>query len=258
MRLGFIGTGELASAIVTGLCSSDIELDSIQLSPRNFAIATDLRQRFQRVSIASSNQEVVDGCDTVIIAVRPPVARSVLSDLHFRPSHCIISVVSGLPLRRLSELVLPASRIARAVPLPSTAMRIGPTAIYPAEPLADQIFAAIGTVFEVEFEDEFEAICAATATIAASYAFLNAIAAWLSRNGVAEPKARDYISRMFLGLTKTSVDAPEETFQSLSNHHATAGGTNEQVLKHMVEHEFVDNVSRGLDAVLRRITTPRD
>jgi pyrroline-5-carboxylate reductase len=150
--------------------------------------------------------------------------------------------------------VLPASRIARAVPLPSTATRIGPTAIYPRDPIANTIFAAIGTVFEVESEDEFEAICAATATIATSYAFLNVIAGWLSRNGVAESKAREYISRMVLGLTTTSVDAPEKTFQALSNHHATVGGTNEQFLKHMVEHDFLENVSRGLDAVLRRIT----
>jgi len=195
----------------------------------------------------------VDDCETVIIAVRPQVARSVLSELRFRPSHCIISVVSALPVRRISELVSPASRIVRAVPLPSTAKRIGPTAIYPPDPIAGKIFAAIGTVFDVESEDEFEAICAATATIAASYAFLDVIAAWLSRNGISEPKAREYISRMVLGLTKTSVEAPEETFQSLSNHHATAGGTNEQFLKHMVENGFLESASRGLDAVLHRI-----
>jgi pyrroline-5-carboxylate reductase len=253
MRLGFIGTGEIASAIVTGLSSSDIELESIRLSPRNFAIATDLSQRFRTVSIASSNREVVDDCDTVIIAVRSPVARSVLSELRFRSSHCIISVVSSLPLRTISELVSPASRITRAVPLPSTAKRIGPTAIYPPDPLVGKIFAAVGTVFEVESEDEFEAICAATATIAASYALLDVIAAWLLQNRVPEPKAREYISRMFFGLTRTAVDAPEETFQSLSKHHATVGGTNEQFLKHMVENGFLESVSRGLDAVLRRI-----
>jgi len=253
MRLGFIGTGKIASAIVTGLSSSDAEVESIRLSPRNFAIATDLRKRFARVSIASSNQEVVDYCDTVVIAVRSPVAGSVLSELRFRPSHSIISVVSALPLRRISELVSPASRIARAVPLPSTATRMGPTAIYPPDPIAYKIFAAVGTVFEVESEDEFEAICAATATIAASYAFLDVIAAWLSRNRVPEPKAREYISRMFLGLTRTAVDAPEETFQSLSNHHATIGGINEQFLKHMAENGFLESASRGLDAVLHRI-----
>ena len=253
MRLGFIGTGEITSAIVTGLSSSDAPPDSIRLSPRNLAIATDLANRFPGVSIAPSNQDVLDVCETVVIAVRPAVAQDVLSALRFRADHRVISVVSSLSLKRVSQLVAPATHVTRAVPLPSTATRIGPTAIYPSDPIVDRIFAAIGTVFEVDSEDEFEAICAATATIAASYAFIDGIASWLSRNNVPEPKAREYVSRMFLGLVRTAVDAPEETFQSLSTHHATAGGTNEQFLKHMVEDGLLDSVSRGLDAVLSRI-----
>jgi len=130
---------------------------------------------------------------------------------------------------------------------------MGPTALYPPDAIADKIFAAIGTVFEVQSEDEFEAICAATATIAASYSFLDVIASWLSRNGVPEPQAREYISRMFLGLASTAVEAPVETFHSLSGHHATVGGLNEQFLKHMVDTGLLESVSRGLDAVLHRI-----
>jgi pyrroline-5-carboxylate reductase len=166
MQLGFVGTGEITSAMVTGLSSSDAEPHSIRLSPRNLEVATDLANRFRNVSIASSNQDVLDHCDTVMIAVRPQVARSVLSELRFRPEHCAISVVSALSLLRVSEFVVPATRITRAVPLPSTAQRIGPTAIYPTDRFVEDLFAATGTVFAVETEGEFDAICAATATIA--------------------------------------------------------------------------------------------
>ena len=255
MRLGFIGTGEITSAMVTGLSSSDAPLESIRVSPRNLAMATALANRFPDVSIAPSNQDVLDSCDAVVVAVKPNVARGVLSALRFRADHHVISVVSSLSVKSVSQLVGPAIGVTRAVPLPSTAKRIGPTAIYPSDPIADKIFAAIGTVFDVESEDEFEAICAATATIAASCALMDGISSWLSRNSIPEPKAREYISRMFLGLVRTVVDAPEETFQSLSDHHATAGGTNEQFLKHMVEEGLLENVSRGLDAVLHRIKT---
>jgi len=253
MKLGFIGTGEITAAIVTGLSSSDAELDSIRLSPRNLAIATDLNNRFPRVSIASSNQDVLDSCETVVIAVRPTVVRRVLSELRFRSDHVAISVVSLLSLRMASELVAPASRITRAVPLPSTAKRIGPTAIYPPDPLVGDLFAAIGTVFGVDSEDEFETICAATATIASFYAFVDEIASWMSRNKVPEGKARDYVARMFLGVTSAALDAPQRTFQSLASDHATGGGINEQFLKNMVEHGLLEDVSYGLDAVLQRI-----
>jgi pyrroline-5-carboxylate reductase len=154
MKLGFVGTGEITSAIVTGLNSSTAQF-SIRVSPRNRETATELANRFAVVSIALSNQDVVDASEVVVIAVRPAIAPSVISELHFRPDHCVISLVSGLSLQRLSELVAPATRIIRAVPLPSTARRAGPTGTYPSDQLANDLFGSIGTVFPVESEHEF-------------------------------------------------------------------------------------------------------
>jgi pyrroline-5-carboxylate reductase len=253
MQLGFIGTGEITSSIVTGLSSSSVTAHSIWLSPRNSAIAKGLANRFPGISVASRNQEVLDHSDTIVIAVRPSAARDVLSELRFRPDHRVISLVSALSLRTLSELVVPAARIARAVPLPSTAKRLSPTAIYPRDPLAFEVFAAVGTVFPVNSENEFDAICAATATIASYFAFNETIASWLEQQGVPAPQARDYLARLFLGVTTGAVDASGSSFQSLAATHATAGGINEQFLKHLVEHGFLARVSEGLDAVLLRI-----
>jgi pyrroline-5-carboxylate reductase len=254
MKLGFIGTGEITSSIVTGLCSSVTMPHSIRLSPRNPEIARRLANRFSGVSISSCNQEVLDHCDTIVIAVRPQVARDVLSELHFRPDHQVVSLVSGLSLRSVSEIVAPAVRVTRAVPLPSTAKRLSPTGIYPPEPASCDLFAALGTVFALESENEFDAMCAVTATMAAHFAFMERIGSWLAQHGIPELKARDYIARMFWGLTATAVDAPERSFRSLAGSHATAGGINEQFLRYLTEHGLLTNVSEALDAVLSRIS----
>ena len=71
MQLGFIGTGEITLSIVTGLNSSGVTAHSIWLSPRNSAVANELANRFHGISVASSNQEVLDHSDTIVIAVRP-------------------------------------------------------------------------------------------------------------------------------------------------------------------------------------------
>jgi pyrroline-5-carboxylate reductase len=253
MQLGFIGTGEITLSIVTGLSSSGVTAHSIWLSPRNSAVANGLANRFHGISVASCNQEVLDHSDTIVIAVRPSAARGVLSELAFRPDHRVISLVSALSLRSLSELVVPAVRIARAVPLPSAAKRLSPTTIYPPDPMALELFAALGTVFPVRAENEFDAICTTTATIASYYAFNETIASWLEHQGVPAPQARDYIARLFLGVTTGAVEASERSFQSLAATHATAGGINEQFLKHLVEHGLLTSVSEALDEVLHRI-----
>jgi pyrroline-5-carboxylate reductase len=108
-------------------------------------------------------------------------------------------------------------------------------------------------VFAVETEDEFNAMCAVTATIASYLAFNDTVACWLAENGIPESKARDYVGRMVFGLTTGAVDAPERSFQSLASQHATAGGINEQFLKHLIDRGVLRSVSEGLDAVMRRI-----
>ncbi len=253
MRLGFIGTGEITSSIVTGLSSSAVTGHSIWLSPRNSAVANGLANRFQAISVASCNQEVLDHSDTIVIAVRPAAARDVLSELRFHPDHHVISLVSALSLVSLSELVAPAVQIARAVPLPSAAKRLSPTATYPSDPAAIELFAAVGTVFPVESENQFDAICATTATIASYLAFSETIVSWLEQQRVPATQARDYIGRLFLGVTTAAAEVSERSFQSLAATHATAGGINEQFLKYMVEQGLLTSVSEALDEVLRRI-----
>lgn len=253
MQLGFIGTGEITASIVTGL-SSFGTTNAIWLSPRNAVIANRLAARFPGTTVASSNQEVLDCTDRIVIGVRPAVAREVLSGLRFRADHQVISLVSALSLKNLRELVSPAERISRAVPLPSAVKRLSPTAIYPASSAADELFSAVGTVFPVEHEQEFEAICATTATIATYYAFNETIASWLEKEGVPALQARDYVARLFLGVTTGAVEAPDRSFQSLSANHATTGGINEQFLKYMVERGLLTRVSEGLDEILHRIS----
>jgi pyrroline-5-carboxylate reductase len=126
-------------------------------------------------------------------------------------------------------------RVTRAVPLPSTAKRLSPTGIFPPEPAACDLFAALGTVFAVESENEFDAICAVTATIAALFRICreNRLLVGSTRDSRIEGPRLHRAN--VLGLTASAVDAPERSFQSLAANHATAGGINEQFLRYLIE-----------------------
>jgi pyrroline-5-carboxylate reductase len=253
-KLGFLGTGAITSAIVTGLNSNGDGPYSIRLSPRNQEAAADLASRFPQVSVASSNQEVVDECETVVIAVRPQIAGQVLSELQFRADQDVISLVAGFPVRRVQCLVSPASRVSRAIPLPSTARRRCPTAVYPRDPKAEELFALLGAAFAVETEAEFDALATATATMATYFAFADGVAAWLTQHGIPPQQARDYVAQVFSGLGQTAVESPELSFHSLAADHATRGGMNEQIQKYLTEHGVFDRLSEALDGVMRRVT----
>ena len=68
MRLGFIGTGKIASSVITGICNSKISFKKIFVSPRNRNIAQKLKRKFRKVSIAKNNQEIVNSCNWVFLA----------------------------------------------------------------------------------------------------------------------------------------------------------------------------------------------
>lgn len=251
MRIGFLGTGAITSAMVTGLSG---EGHAIRLSPRNWEIATDLARRFPMVSVAASNQEVLDECEVAVIAVRPQIAQEVLAELRFRDDHHAISLVSGLRAGRLREMVHPARSVARAVPLPSTAKRRCPTAIYPRDRAAIDLFTPLGAAFAVDTEDEFDAFCTATATMATYFGFGDGVACWLTRHGIRQAEARDYVARIFSGMAQTALESPERSFAKLAAEHATKGGTNEQVLNDLTGHGVFERFSEALDAVMRRVT----
>ena len=258
MKLGFVGTGAITSAIVTGLNASDAGRDTILVSPRNAQAAAALAAKFPNVAVAASNQAVLDGSDVVMLAVRPQVAVEVLSDLKFRPDHQVISLMAITPLEKVSALVAPASKVVRAIPMPMVADQCGPTVIYPPDPLAAGIFNRLGTAIAVESADQFSAFSTATATMAPYFAFAGEITEWLARHDVPTESARRYVGTVFQGLANIAVDQPQHSFAALASEFATRGGINEQVVAHLKQAGALNALSEALDAVLRRMKVATD
>jgi len=253
MTLGFIGAGAIASAIVTGLRTSGDPPSRIVLSPRNAATASDLAARFPEVVVAESNQGVVDQCDTIVLSIRPNTAESLLQQLRFKESHVVISVVATFGLDRLCRMLAPARNVTRAVPLPSAAQRQSPTALYPADEAPLRLFRLVGRAFTVDTEEEFNALCTATAAIASYYAFAESIASWLVQRGVRPVPARDYVCRMLPSLEREAAQMPELGFRALAAAHATAGGLNEQFLNDLEAHDVFGTINHALDQVMLRL-----
>ena len=84
MKLGFIGTGNISSDVITGICSSNIKFKQIIISPRNKNKAKKLEKKFKKVKIAKNNQEVVNKSEWIFIGVLPKVANQILPNLNFR------------------------------------------------------------------------------------------------------------------------------------------------------------------------------
>lgn len=252
MTYGIIGVGAIAAAIVTGLCEHAQDAPAIVLSPRNADRAADLASRFASVRVARSNQDVIDASSVVLLCIRPHDARSTLPSLKFSEQHAIVSMMAGISIEALHELVAPAQNVARAIPLPSVATREGATPIFPPTEAARELFDRLGSAIEIPTARAFEATSASTATIAAHFAYLNTICRWLIAQGVAETAARRQVATTFAGLA-AQLRGQEEDFGILARDHATPGGINEQFLGALEQARVFDAVDSGLNRVLERL-----
>lgn len=258
MRLGFIGTGAITEALVRGMLRDDPSDLTIVVSARSAEVSDRLAARFPRVvSVAPNNQEIVDGSDIVVLAIRPQIARKVLTGLSFRADQIVVSLVAMLAMDDLGKLVAPARHIVRAIPLPSAAEGGSPTAIIPPDDRVRRFFERVGTVVEADDEQAFDALAAASAIMATHFALAATVASWLGRHGVAEDAARLYVGRILSGLSRTAGSSPDTSFSELVAEHETAGGLNEQVRLHMESGGALATMQTGLDAVYRRIRNGR-
>ncbi|WP_200833874.1 NAD(P)-binding domain-containing protein [Tabrizicola flagellatus] len=138
MRLGFIGTGNITAAMVEGLGGG------VVLSPRGAAMAADLARRFPDVTVAESNQAVVDQSDMVVLAIRPQVAEEVVRALRFRAGQKLLSLVAATPVEVIRGWIGLDLPVIRAIPLPFVADRRCVTPIIPPDVEVAALFDRLG------------------------------------------------------------------------------------------------------------------
>ncbi|HXE06594.1 MAG TPA: NAD(P)-binding domain-containing protein, partial [Acidobacteriaceae bacterium] len=242
MVLGVIGVGSIASAMVSGLCRSGEPRDVV-LSPRNPKRAAALAAAYPGVRVAESNEAVARESSLVLLCLRPADA-GLLRGLPFRSDASVISVMAGISVRELGEIVGPVGSIARAIPLPSVAVGRGVTPVYPFIEPARSLFAQLGTAVDVADESSFNLFSASSATVAAHFAYLARISDWLAARGIAPLAARQYVAAMF-GELADSLQGPDPDFRQLAKEHATPGGINEQFAQIMTEQGVWEAVDGG-------------
>jgi pyrroline-5-carboxylate reductase len=262
MRLGFIGTGNIAAAMIIGLSTRDAPPPAIVVSPRNAAKAAALAARFANIHVAPDNQAALDACDLVVLAVRPQIAHEVLSALRFRADHAILSLIAILPRAQLAPLVAPARRIVRAVPVPSVARRIGPIAMTPRDGEMEALLSGIGTPVATDDEHRFETLWTLTALIAPYYKLVDRAALWASAQGLPAEDARRYAATLFHALSLPLAE-PGADPAELAQEAQTVGGLNEQVVRELEQADVYGIVAQRLHRILARlegtpVRDPRD
>jgi len=253
MRLGFIGTGKIASSVITGICTSKISFQKIIVSPRNRNIAQKLKKRFRKVNIAKTNQEIVDKCNWVFLAVTPKVGKKILPKLKFRSNQKVVSFIATINLAQLKKFLGKKIKIVRAIPLPPISLKKGPVPICPPDKQVKDFFNKIGTTVEIKNEKLSKNFWATSAMMAPFYEILKVLSDWLTKRGIKRNEAQKYITSLFVALSVDSFNNSAKHLKHLVKDSQTPEGLNEQAVKQLRKVGFYRSLEKSLNSVLQRL-----
>ena len=251
-RVGFIGTGKIASAMVTGLTGRGHQ---IMVSERNEAMAASLAARFTDVMVAPNDQVVV-ASDIVFLCLLADIARDELPSLPFRADHSVISVMVDVSVADLQTLCAPTTEIAISIPLPSVAVGGSALPVYPDSAALRALFGETDVIILCRDEVALNAHFGASALASPILDQMREGAAWLA-NMTGDPKAAErFVATVFAGFLRSMADNPETSFADLLDSLGTEGGLNATLRAHMRDAGALGDLTDGLDALKPRLGLP--
>ena len=254
MKLGFIGTGKIASSVITGICNSKIQFNKILISPRNKKIASKLKKNFKKVLIAKNNQEIVDSCNWVFLSITPTVGEKIIKDLNFKSSQIIISFISTITLSELKKAIKVKAKIVRAIPLPPISLKKGPVPICPPNKKVKDFFNKIGTTVEIKNEKSSINFWSTSGMMAPFYELLRVMTDWLVKRGIKRDNAQKYITSLFLALSEDAVINSKKDLKYLVKESQTPKGLNEQGVRELTKLGFYKKLDKTLNSIHKRLS----
>jgi len=254
MKLGFIGTGKIASSVITGICKSKIKFNKILVSARNKTVAQNLNKKFKKVTIAKNNQQIVDDCNWVFLSVTPSVGEKIIKNLKFKSNQTIISFISTITLARLKKDIKVRAQIVRAIPLPPISLKKGPVPICPPNRKVKEFFNHLGTTVEIKNEKSSINFWSTSGMMAPFYELLRVMTDWLVKRGVKRNNAQKYITSLFLALSEDAVVNSKLNLKHLVKESQTPKGLNEQGVRELTKAKFYKSIEKTLNSIHKRLS----
>lgn len=261
MKIGFIGTGNMATSIIRGMIAAGhTGADDIYCADP----LEEKRNRFARengVHACASNEELIAAVDMVVLAVKPYIVPKVLAasaaQLRERGS-LLVSIAVEVPLAALQEMVGSDTAIIRVLPNVNAAVRAGAAVVcHNAQATREQVayvlgmFRSIGTAILLDEKDFPNFSIIGGATPAFTYLFIDALSRAGVKHGMSKDVATQIVAQAVLGSAKMVLETGENPW-ALVDKVCSPGGSTVAGICSLEEDAFIGALIRCVDAAMRR------
>jgi len=260
-RIGFIGGGNIAEAIIRGL------IHTKSATPANIFVANrgskklSALKRKYGIQTVSQNLDILQKTNIIFLCVKPQSLREVTNEIFtgVNKKQLWVSVAAGVTTQSLEAMLGPEARVIRAMPNTPLLIGKGATGICAGSKARagdlrqiKALFDAVGFSVIVKNE-EWMAIITALSGSGPAYVFyfIEALIAQAVCEGLPEKTAKDLAIETLLGaasLLKEQQKTPEELRRNVTS----PGGTTVEGIKALEEGLFPQVVGSAINAATRR------
>lgn len=260
-KIGFIGGGNMASSLISGLIASGHSPQDLWVSDINQDALKVLAENLN-VNTSTNNDEIINAVDVVVLAVKPQILSTVAKNA--TPSiqqkqPLVVSIAAGISQQSLSQWLGNNIAIVRCMPNTPALVLTGATALHAnaqvtaeQHDLAENIMRSVGIALWVNDESELDVVTAVSGSGPAYYFLLmEAMEKAAIEMGMNEVTARLLVQQTALGAAKIALESSESPEQ-LRKRVTSPGGTTQQALETFEEGGFTALVSKALHAARDR------
>jgi len=253
MKIGFIGTGNMATAMIKGIINSE-------LVGKSDIYVSDINEKqlsaFDGLNTSTDNNFVVKNSDYIFITVKPQFYDDVLNNITNAENKIFITVAPGITTKYIKQKLGKNTKIIRTMPNTPALIGEGVTAVYYPDSLtkeelsfSEKIISSFSLPFEMEESLLDPVISVSGSSPAYSYMFINAIAKSGERQGMNYETALRMAAKTVLGAAKMlllSEDTPEILIEKV----CSKGGTTIEAVNHLNQNNF----DKIIDAAMQKCT----
>jgi pyrroline-5-carboxylate reductase len=246
IKLGFIGTGNMGSALLRGIVNSGtIRADNIYIYDADKK-KMDIINKELGVCIANSNQELIENSDVIILAVKPNMTRTILEACKnaFDSSKMLVSIAAGIGIKTLKEVIGHNKKVIRVMPNTPALVGEGMTLVSYDEnvdskelELVKKLFQCVGKVEILDEKLMSEVIALTSSSPAYVFMFIEAMADAAVKSGISRELAYELAAQAVLGSAKMVLETGRHPGE-LKDQVCSPGGTTIEAVAALEKNGF--------------------
>jgi pyrroline-5-carboxylate reductase len=260
-NIAFIGAGNMARSLMGGLLKQGYPAENLACSdPVEGSL--EAVAALGDVTTSTSNADIIEHADIVILAVKPQVMKDVLTplqDILIAKKPLLVSIAAGIACDSLQEWAGEDVPIVRCMPNTPALLQVGATGLYATnkvsaeqQKMAEVILSAVGIVVWVAEEAELDAVTAVSGSGPAYFFLLmEAMQAAGRQLGLSAEASAQLTQQTALGAARMALESDVDVAE-LRKRVTSPNGTTQAAIESFQANDLSSIVDQALQAASDR------